>query len=227
VPRNLTRFPIAVPEGDVIPSSFGRRVVISPEGTRVGYVVNHPNEPNRFYLRSLSELSPRLILDGCAFPIFSPNGDWVAFQRTGRGFGVMKMNLGGGAPVSLAAEQNLMSGTWSADGVLYCVLLDTSGLAAIPVAGGRPKEVLKVDFSKGERQPQSPHAIRGTNTLLLTVASAETETYDDARIVAFNPHNGERKTLVEGARIQGTRLRGTCCSRGAVPFSPSASMWRS
>ena len=91
-----------------------------------------------------------------------------------------------------------MSGTWAEDDMLYSVLLDTSGLAAIPAAGGPPKEVLKVDFAKGERQPQTPHAIHGTKTLLLTMASAETETYDDARIVAFQVDTGEKKTLVEG-----------------------------
>jgi hypothetical protein len=128
VPRNLTRFSLAVPEGDIIPSSFGRRVVMSPDGARVGYVVTHQNEPNRFYLRSLGELEPRLVLDRCAFPFFSPNGQWIAFQRTGTGFGVMKMNLGGGAPVPLAAGQNLMSGTWAEDDMLYSALLDTSGL---------------------------------------------------------------------------------------------------
>ena len=197
-PRNLARFSITVPEGDTLPSSFARRVVMSPDGTRVGYIVNHQSEANRFYLRPVGDLTPRLVLDGCAVPFFSPDGQWIAFQRTGRGFGVMKMNLGGGAPVSLAAEQNLMSGTWADDGLLYSVLLDTSGLAAIPADGGAPKEVLKIDFAKGERQPQTPHAILGTKTLLLTLASAETETYDDARIMAVQTDTGEKKTLVEG-----------------------------
>jgi serine/threonine-protein kinase len=198
VPRSLTRFSLAVPEGDMITSSFGRRVSISPDGTRVGYVVVHQSEANRFYLRPLGELKPRLVMDACAFPIFSPDGQWMVFQRTGRGRGVMKLNLGGGAPVPLCPEQNLMSGTWADDDTLYAVMVDTSGLATIPLRGGPPKEVLRVDSDKGERQPQSPHALPGANAVLLTMTNAETETFDDAKIVAFVPRTGEKRTLVEG-----------------------------
>jgi serine/threonine-protein kinase len=197
-PRRLTRFSIAAPEGDIIPSSFGRRVTISPDGSRIAYVVAHQAEGNRLYLRSLRELEPRHLLDGGAFPFFSPNGQWLAMARMGKGRHVAKINLEGGTPQTVSPDQLLWSGTWADDDTLYTVLLDTPGLAAIPAAGGPPKEVLKVDFGKGERQPQSPHAVRGTNTVLVTMANAETETYDDARIVAWEPRTGERRTLVEG-----------------------------
>jgi serine/threonine-protein kinase len=198
VPAALTRFSFPVPDGDVIPSSYGRRVTISPDGSRVLYVVMHQAEGNRAYLRSLRDLEPRHLMDAMAFPFFSANGQWIGFQRVGRGRGVAKVSLQGGAPVMISPEQNLMHGTWADDDILYAVTLDISGLAAIPAAGGAPKEVLKVDFAKGERQPQSPYALSGKNTILLTMASADTETFDDARIVAFQPRTGEKRTLVEG-----------------------------
>ena len=198
VPRNLTRFSFVAPEGDTIPSSFGRRVMISPDGSRVAFVVAHQGEPNRLYLRSLGELAPRHFMDAAAFPIFSPDSQSIVFQRTGRGRGVMKVDLSGGAPVMLGPEQNLMSGTWAEGDTLYAVLVDTSGLATLSLSGGLPKEILKVDYAKGERQPQSPSALPGGRAVLLTMANADTETYDDARIVAFLPRTGEKHTLIEG-----------------------------
>jgi len=77
-------------------------------------------------------------------------------------------------------------------------MVDTSGLATIPLRGGPPKEVLKVDSDKGERQPQSPYALPGANAVLLTMTNADTETFHDAKIVAFVPRTGEKRTLVEG-----------------------------
>jgi hypothetical protein len=197
-PRRLARFTVAVPEGDFIPSSFGRRVTLSPDSSRLAYVVNHLSEFNRFYLRSFRELEPRLVLDGGSCPFFSPDGQWLAFLRTGRNPHVAKMPLNGGPAGVVSPEQWLWSGTWADDGTIYADLVDTNGLAAIPAAGGSPKAVLKVDLAKGERQPKSPCAVPGGKAVLLTIANADTETYDDAQIVAFQPRTGERRVLVEG-----------------------------
>jgi Tol biopolymer transport system component len=196
--RKLTRFTIAVPEGTSIPTSFARRVAISPDGSRLAYVVASPTEVNRFYVRSFRELDGRFVLDGGSSPFFSPNGQWLAFQRMTRDKHVAKIALGGGPPAIVSPNQLLFGGTWAEDDTIYADLIDTSGLAAIPAAGGPPKAVLKVDLDKGERQPKSPYAIRGSRAILLVTANADTETYDDARIIAFQPHTGERQLLVEG-----------------------------
>ena len=197
-PRDLTRFAIATPEGTSIPSSFGRRVAISPDGSRLAYVVASPTEVNRFYLRSFRDLDGRLVLDGGASPFFSPSGQWLAFQRMTRDKHVAKIALGGGPSEIVSPNQLLFGGTWAEDDTIYADLIDTSGLAAIPAAGGPPKAVLTVDLSKGERQPKSPQVIRGSRAILLVMANADTQTYDDARIIAFQPHANERHVLVEG-----------------------------
>jgi serine/threonine protein kinase len=223
-PRHLTRFAIVAPEGTSIPSSFGRRVTISPDGSRLAYVVASPAEANRLYVRSFGELDGRLMLDGGSSPFFSPNGQWLAFQRMIRDKHLAKIALGGGPPVVVSPNQLLFGGTWAEDNTIYADLIDTSGLAAIPAAGGPPNAVLKVDIGKGERQPKSPYAIRGSHVILLVTANADTETYDEARIIAFQPHTGERRVLVEGGMSPRYSPTGPCYMRAMARFWPSASI---
>ena len=71
-------------------------------------------------------------------------------------------------------------------------------MASLPAGGGTPKEALKIDFGKGERLHRYPCALPDSNAVLLTIGIAESETFDDARIVAFSPETGEKRTLVEG-----------------------------
>jgi len=198
VPRNVTRFAIAVPEGDSIPFSFASRVAISRDGARLAYVVAHQSQFNRLYIRSFRELEPRLVWENGPAPFFSSDGQWIGFFRMGRDGQVAKIGVGGGAPVPVSPGQTLMSGTWAEDDTIYAVLTAPGGLVSIPAAGGPPKEALKIDFAKGERQHKFPCALPEGNAVLLTMSTAETETFDDARIVAFLPRTGEKKVLAEG-----------------------------
>lgn len=198
VPRNLTQFVIGVPEGTIIPSSFSRRVALSPDGSRLAFFVGSPGGLLSVYLQSFRELQPRLVADAAATPFFSPSGQWLGFGRLGRGWGLAKVALEGGAAMTVTPDQLLMGGTWGDNDTIYADLVDMSGLAAIPAAGGPPRVVLAVDYTKGGRQPKTPCAISGTNTILLSMANADTETYDGAQIVAFEPHTGKKHVLVEG-----------------------------
>ena len=69
---------------------------------------------------------------------------------------------------------------------------------SVPAAGGAPKEVAKVDFAKGERQHKYPCALPGGTAVLVTMSTADTATFDEARILAFSPRTGGRRVLVEG-----------------------------
>src|SRR5262249_46615028 len=54
------------------------------------------------------------------------------------------------------------------------------------------------DFANGERQHRYPCTLPGGKAVLFTVSKADSETFDDAHIVALNTENNRRKTLVEG-----------------------------
>ena len=69
---------------------------------------------------------------------------------------------------------------------------------SVPAAGGEPKEVVQVDFTKGERLHKFPCALPGGKAVLVTVTTSDTSSFDDARVAVFSPSTGQKKVLVEG-----------------------------
>jgi serine/threonine-protein kinase len=204
-PRNLTQLAISAAEGAFLPS-FNQRIAISPDGGHVAFNTSTLGT-DLFYIRPLAELESKLVKDvptgGAAF--FSPNSRWVAFITAATGGvdfrftpGLHKMALSGGAPVNICSTDAFAGGTWADDETIYWVDENPGGLMSISAAGGQGKEVAKVDFDKGERQHKFPCALPGAKSVLATVTTADIASFDEARIVAFSPHSGERKVLLEG-----------------------------
>ncbi len=206
VPRNLTRFRVPLPEGAVAVASFNKRVAISPDGTHVAFNLIQSSATftgfpanERFFLHSLRELEPKVVPTGGGGSFFSPEGRWVGFLAGSPGnLQVRKMPLDGGAPVTICATESFIGATWAADDTIYFVPVVPGGLARVPAAGGQPIEVAKIDLAKGERQHRYPCALPGAKAILLTVGTADAETFDDAHIAVLNIETGQTKTLVEG-----------------------------
>ncbi len=93
--RAVTRFAMALPEGEVF-SFTGRRVVaISPSGSHVAYVANL-----RLNLRALDQMEAKPLpgTEASRSPVFSPDGKWIAFWASQA---MMKVAVTGGAPVKI------------------------------------------------------------------------------------------------------------------------------
>jgi serine/threonine-protein kinase len=93
---------------------------------------------------------------------------------------------------------NYFGGTWADSDVIYFVPEFPSGLMSVSGAGGEPREVLKIDFEKGQRQHKHPCSIPGSDTILLTTATSESVTFDEAQILAFSPRTRRTHVLIEG-----------------------------
>jgi serine/threonine protein kinase/Tol biopolymer transport system component len=228
-PRNLTQFATTLPEGEFCSASFNRRVAISPEGTHLAYNVVK-GTANVFYVRSLRELVPKLIPSRGGAAFFSPDGQWIGFFG-GWGFGgegpnqVRKIGLGGGAPMALGTGDSPAGGTWAADDTIYYVAGIPGGIMRVPAGGGQPKEAASIDFANGERLHKYPCALPGGKAVLFTVATADAESFDDARIAVFSAETGKKKILVEGGTHPRYSPSGHLLyARGgnllAVPFDP-------
>jgi len=193
VPRKLTQFVIIPPESGTFPTSFNKRIAISPDGTRIAFGAE------ALYMRSFGELESKRIKEaptgGAAW--FSPDSRWIGLILPGNIQAICRLALSGGAPVTLCSSDGFSGGTWGDNGNIYFVDL-SRGLMSIPGAGGQPKEVAKPDFSKGEREYKYPCALPGGKAILMTVSTADNATWDDARIVAVSLATGEKKILVEG-----------------------------
>jgi serine/threonine-protein kinase len=108
----------------------------------------------------------------------------------------MKLALSGGAPVQIMNnESGIQGASWGADGTIVFIDL---GLWKVPASGGTPIELIKPDTERGERWFRSPVFLPGGKTVLLTVATADTASFDDAQVVAFNLETKVKTVLVEG-----------------------------
>jgi Protein kinase domain/WD40-like Beta Propeller Repeat len=204
--RSLTQFRIPLPEGAVAAASFNKRVAISPDGTHVAFnliqsvsTFNGSPANEKFFLHSLRELEPKVLPAAGGAAFFSPEGRWFGFLTGSPGnLQVRKMPLDGGAPVTVCAIENFIGATWATDDTIYLVPVNPGGLARVPAAGGQPIEVAKIDLAKGERQHRYPCALPGAKAILLTLGTADAETFDDAHIAVFDIETGQTRTLVEG-----------------------------
>lgn len=203
--RGLTRFAVPMPEGTFGLASFNRRVAISPDGMHLAFnlirggVSNYiPVGADIFYLQSLRELEPKLLPFTAGAPFFSPDGRWIGFLGSAAGKAVLrKMPLGGGAPGEICGRP-CIGATWTTDDMIYFVSDVPGGLLRVAAAGGQPTEVAKIDLAKGQRTHRYPCAVPGGKGILLTMGTADTETFDDAHVAVFNIETREIKTLVEG-----------------------------
>ncbi len=199
-PRNLTQFAIDAPENGAFVASFNGRVGISPDGSRIAFNCGQAGAAAQaFYLRSLGELESQRVKEtrsgGASF--FSPDGRWVGFFQSLPPAAMYKVARSGDTPVRICPVEAFMGATWADGDTIYWINQNVNELMSVPAAGGEPKSVTKVDFAKNERIYRYPCAVPGGH-ILFTATTADTATFDDARIMAFSPRTGEKKVLLEG-----------------------------
>lgn len=202
VSRRISQFEIQLPEGKFFNTSFNKRVAISPDGAHIVFNTVGRDGSTTPLLRSLNtlELKPfNKDVPVMAAPFFSPDSRWIAYASGAGGGGLRRIALSGGAPERICTtDNNFFGGSWSDNDTIYLVPEFPSGVIRVPARGGEPREVVKIDFEKGDRQHKYPYALPGGKALLFTTATADSPTYDDTQITAFSIDSGRRKVLVEG-----------------------------
>jgi serine/threonine-protein kinase len=200
--RTLTRFSVPIPEANYIFAGWMGLLSIAPDGSRIAFIAQpEPGSPMTLYLRLLRDLESKHFQDirtGGSF--FSPDSRWLGYFNATQP-SMRKMLLAGGAPVTIfvrKAAQGNAGASWADDDMIYFVSEVPGGLRSVVAAGGEPKQVLGIDAAQGERILKFPSALPGAKAVLYTVAMADSESFDDARIAAYLPHSGEKKMLIEG-----------------------------
>jgi serine/threonine protein kinase len=120
---------------------------ISPDGSVVVY---SPARVNLLYSLRTDELEPRPIpgTKGGGQALFSPDGQWIAFESSGK---LRKVRLDGSAPTSITDASSLNGGDWSSrDEIVLGSEGSRRGLSSVSAAGGELTEFAKPDKSKGE-----------------------------------------------------------------------------
>ena len=174
-----------------------RTVAISPDGRSVVWVGNQDGA-RRLYLRRLEELEAHPIVgtEGAQMPFFSPDGQWVGFTT---GFtGLMKVSLGGGAPISIDQSVGGRGASWSADGTIVFTQGVQSGLSTIPSDGGPIETLTSVDRESGETTHRLMDVLPGGRGVLFTRGTSDLTTWDDASIAVLDLETGRHQILIEG-----------------------------
>ena len=190
-PLVVTRFPIALSEGQSITAAFGQAVAISPDGTQVAYTANQ-----RLFLRSMPELEPRPIAGidtAVTSPVFSPDSRSVAFWSSADQM-LERVAVSGGGAVKICRADRPLGVRWGTDGIVFGQA--NKGIMRVSANGGTPEILVSV---KDGEQAYGPQILPGGETVLFTLASGTAaQRWDTARIVTYSLRSGERKTLVDG-----------------------------
>ena len=173
----------------------GRRVLaLSPDGTKLVYVANE-----QLFLRKLDELSATPIAGSemnPSSPVFSPDGEWIAFwSNPGSGGGddgyLWRIPVTGGTATRLAEARNPFGLSWDGNRLVWGA---QQSILATADTGGVPETL--VSAGEGEQIGQ-PQLIDDGRRLVFTISKGS---WNDGQIVAQDLTTGERRVLVgEGA----------------------------
>jgi serine/threonine-protein kinase len=191
----LARVTIALPPGDQVDHRGTPAVAISPDGTRLAYVGVHANA-TQLFLRVMDGTEAKAIAgtEGASVPFFSPDGQWIGFFAQGK---LKKVPAEGGAAQVLCDAPSGMGGDWAPDDTIYFMPFNTSGMWKVPASGGTPREVTRLDRSKGEVSYRWPQILPGGEAVLFTVWTGPG--WDEKSLQLHVLKTGERRVLAQGA----------------------------
>jgi serine/threonine-protein kinase len=122
------------------------------------------------YLLRTDQTEPHPIpgTENASQPLFSPDGQWLAFENN---LGDSKVRLDGSAPVRIAPGNNSNNGAdWTIrDELIIGSAGKTHGLSRVSAAGGDLVEFTHVDSAKGERDHVWPIATPDGKSAVFTV----------------------------------------------------------
>jgi serine/threonine-protein kinase len=180
-------------EGDLY-TAYGASAVLSPDATRIAYVVVDGNRVRHLWWRSLDEAKPKLLpgTDGARDPFFSPDGRWIGFFAENQ---LKKLAVEDGAIVSLCTITDDRGGAWGEDNTIIFAPQTRTSLMWIPAGGGTPTAISKLQGN--EVTHRWPQFLPGGKVIIYT-ASDDGNNYENSNIIAQVIATGERKILYHG-----------------------------
>ncbi len=167
--------------------------VISPDGTRLAYLVRN-GENEVLATRRMDQPRPAILpgTENAADPFFSADGQWIGFATGGY---LKKVSIHGGAPAVLCPVAIERGASWGDDGNIVFAS-SVAGLASVPAAGGIPRLLTK-PAEKGESTHRYPQILPGGQAVLFT-GVASYGGFDDANLEVLFLRTGETRVVQRG-----------------------------
>jgi Tol biopolymer transport system component len=190
----VSRFTVPLPEGQAFTNDGRHVVAISPDGTQMVYVANR-----RLHLRPMASLESAPIpgtesRQGVLNPVFSPDGQSIAFWMADD-LTIKRMAVNGGAALTVCTAERPTGITWDARGIVFGQ--GSAGIKRVPAAAGSEPETL-ARVSEGEIA-HGPQMLPDGRHVLFTVATGTSaDRWDKAKVVLQSLDSNDRETLIDG-----------------------------
>jgi serine/threonine-protein kinase len=197
-PQPTMQFSLAPPAEGSIDTALGAGAVLSPDGSRVAYVLRSGGS-SRLYVRALDRAHGTALpgTDGAMDPFFSPDGEWVGFFAGGK---MKKVATSGGAPVTICDAKDGRGAAWGKDGTILFTPTPSSPLERVSASGGSPVPVTRLN---AEPEPESrshrwPDLLPGGKEALFNIVHRKGNPLDHSDIGAVSLATGNYQILIRG-----------------------------
>ena len=202
-PPPVVRFETAPPEGERVVHGFRHGTAISPDGRNLAYVSGKFTEEwsldveSQIFIRSLGQwqAGPVAGTEQGYQPIFSPDGQWLAFIL-GDPDRLLKVSKDGTRLQTLCECDARFGASWGPDDTI--IFAGESGpLRRISASGGEATPVTEVRTAEGESGHRLPHILPDGSAVVFT-AIFNYRDWQQSQIVAHSFATGERELLIQG-----------------------------
>jgi serine/threonine-protein kinase len=207
-PPRVVRFTIDLPPGQRILPAWDTNFTFSRDSKTLLYLSNAT--PGTLFAtgttptvglheRRLDDVESRRVPDGQDLrnPIYSPDGRWLASVDLNKAL-FIRVPLTGGARSAIAPIEQAFNGDWGRDGYIYWTNHPMGAVIRTPENGGKSEPITELDVARQERTHRYAKLLPDGKALIFTVGSGGIDSYDDARIDAFDLATRQRKTIVQG-----------------------------
>jgi eukaryotic-like serine/threonine-protein kinase len=189
---------LPLPPGKSLDQANGPAFTISPDGTRVAFVLMASAAGSGdLFVRDLDK-PEAVLLEGAgaaAAPFFSPDSQWIGYFGDGK---LKKISIRGGTPIVLTNVTGYRGGAWGEDGTIVFPAQFTSGLFRVPASGGNAQPLTHLDPQRGEVTHRWPQVLPGGDAVLFT-SSTDNNYFAHANVEVASFKDGKPHRLVENA----------------------------
>jgi Tol biopolymer transport system component len=153
----IVRFSLNVPGGLRLGNNEMQRgrsgpaphYAVSPDSSRIAYVMYRAGEVPRLWIRRLDgfDAQPLAGTENASFPFWSPDGQSIAFFANAQ---LKRIEVSGGPPHTVCDAATGEGGTWNTNGEIVFAPTESGGLFKVPAAGGVPAPLTQLDRTRAE-----------------------------------------------------------------------------